>query len=169
MVPKRLDKRLEEVAKPVAGGNCRLQTPSKPALAVRGTVPGHRPGVLEGRRPPPPFQCILNQHPQRVCRAPLTTKPGVIYPDFSKGLEAVAQGPEASRCVPIIPEGWWMLPVILGGLRGGGGGLCIPMRRPCTARRQRPNSTVTTLNTTHHRGSYVHRAKTADVDSHPAF
>ena len=44
---KRLDRRLEEVAKAVRGGYCRLQMPLKPALAVRGTVPGHRLGALE--------------------------------------------------------------------------------------------------------------------------
>ena len=33
---KRLDRRLEEVAKAVGGGYCRLQTPSKPALGVTG-------------------------------------------------------------------------------------------------------------------------------------
>ena len=57
---RRLDRRLEEVAKAVGGGYCRLQMPLKQALAVRGTVAGHRLGALEGGRvlPPPPFQCI---------------------------------------------------------------------------------------------------------------
>ena len=49
---KRLGRRLEEVAEAVGGGYCRLQTPLKPALGVRGTVAGHRPP------PPPPFQRI---------------------------------------------------------------------------------------------------------------
>ena len=52
---KRLDRRLEEVAKVVGGGCCRLQMPLKPALAVRETVAGHRLGALEwgggGRQP----------------------------------------------------------------------------------------------------------------------
>ena len=39
---KRSDRRLEEVAKAVGGGYCRLQMPLKPALAVRETVAGHR-------------------------------------------------------------------------------------------------------------------------------
>ena len=39
---ERLDRRLEEVAKAVGGGYCRLQMPLKPALAVRETVAGHR-------------------------------------------------------------------------------------------------------------------------------
>ena len=53
---QRLGRRLEEVAKAVGGGYCRLQTPLKLALAVRGTVAGHGLGALEGGYPP--FQCI---------------------------------------------------------------------------------------------------------------
>ena len=45
---KRLDRRLEEAAKAVGGGYCRLQMPVKLALAVRETVAGHRLGALEG-------------------------------------------------------------------------------------------------------------------------
>ena len=45
---KRFDRRLEEVAKAVGGGHCRLQMPLKPALGVRETVAGHRLGALEG-------------------------------------------------------------------------------------------------------------------------
>ena len=40
---KPLNRRLEEVAKAVGGGYCRLQMPLRLALAVRGTVAG-RPG-----------------------------------------------------------------------------------------------------------------------------
>ena len=40
--------RLEEVAKMVGGSYCRLQMPLGPALAVGGTVAGHRLGALEG-------------------------------------------------------------------------------------------------------------------------
>ena len=54
---ERLNQRLEEVAKAVGGGYCRLQLPLKLALAVRGTVAGHRLGALEGGYPPP-FKCI---------------------------------------------------------------------------------------------------------------
>jgi hypothetical protein len=51
--------RLEEVAKAVGGGYCRLQTPLKLALGVRETVAGPRLGALEGGRGClPPFQCI---------------------------------------------------------------------------------------------------------------
>ena len=56
---KRLDGRLEEVAKAAGGGYCRLQMPLKLALAVRGTVAGHRLGALEeggGGTPPLPMQ-----------------------------------------------------------------------------------------------------------------
>ena len=45
---KRLGRRLEGVAKAVGGGYCRLQMPLELALAVRGTVAGHRLGVMEG-------------------------------------------------------------------------------------------------------------------------
>ena len=42
-----LDGRLEEVAEAVGGGYCRLQTPLRLAIGVRGTVAGHRLGALE--------------------------------------------------------------------------------------------------------------------------
>ena len=45
---KPLDRRLEEVAKAVGGGYCRLQMPLKLALAVRETVAGHRLGAPGG-------------------------------------------------------------------------------------------------------------------------
>ena len=45
---RRLGRRLEEVAKVVEGGGCRLQMPLKLALAIRKTVAGHRLGALEG-------------------------------------------------------------------------------------------------------------------------
>ena len=48
---QRLDGRLEEVAKAVGGGYCRLQMPLSLALAVRGTVAG-RPGGGGGYPPP---------------------------------------------------------------------------------------------------------------------
>ena len=44
-------RRSEEVAEAVGGGYCRLQLPLKVALAVRETVPRHRPGALEGGGP----------------------------------------------------------------------------------------------------------------------
>ena len=45
---RRLGRRLEEVAKAVGGGYCRLQMPLKLALGMRETVAGHRLGALEG-------------------------------------------------------------------------------------------------------------------------
>ena len=53
---KRLDRRLEGVAKAVGGGYCRLQMPLKLALVVRKTVAG-RPGRGGGVYLPR-FQCI---------------------------------------------------------------------------------------------------------------
>ena len=59
---KRLDRRLEEAAKAVGVGYCRLQMPLTLALGVRGTVAGHRLGALaylpSHRGYHPPFQCI---------------------------------------------------------------------------------------------------------------
>ena len=51
---RRWDRRLEEVAKAVDGGYCRLQMPLRLALGVRGTVAGRRLGALEGGGVPPP-------------------------------------------------------------------------------------------------------------------
>ena len=56
---RRLGRQLEEVAKAVGGGYCRLQMPLKLALGVRGTVAGRRLEALEGGGgvpscPPPP-------------------------------------------------------------------------------------------------------------------
>ena len=45
---KRLDRRLEEVAKAVGGGYCRIQMPLKLAFAVREIVAGYRLGALKG-------------------------------------------------------------------------------------------------------------------------
>ena len=45
---KQLDGRLEEVAKAVGGGLCRLQMPLKLALAVMRAVAGHRLGARGG-------------------------------------------------------------------------------------------------------------------------
>ena len=55
---RRLDRRLEGLAKAVGSGYFRLQMPLGLALAVRGTVAGHRLGALEGGGVHPPFQCI---------------------------------------------------------------------------------------------------------------
>ena len=56
---RRLDRRLEEVAKAVGGGYCRLQMHLSLTLAARATVAGHRLGAWEGGGGGlPPFQCI---------------------------------------------------------------------------------------------------------------
>ena len=49
---QRLGRRLEDVAKAVEGGCCRLQTPLRLALGGRGTVAGYRLGAWVS--PPPP-------------------------------------------------------------------------------------------------------------------
>ena len=63
---KRLGRRLEEVAKAVGGGYCRLQMPLRLALAVRETVAGHRLGALPGGGggvpPPLPMQLWQREH-----------------------------------------------------------------------------------------------------------
>ena len=46
--PEQLDRRLEEVARAVGGGYCRLQMPLKLAQGVRGTVVGHGLRAPEG-------------------------------------------------------------------------------------------------------------------------
>ena len=54
---RRFDRGLEEVAKAVGGGYCRLQMLLKLALGIRETVAGQRLGSLEGggvTSPPPP-------------------------------------------------------------------------------------------------------------------
>ena len=45
---RQLDRRLEEAAEAVGGVYRRSQMPLKLALALRGTVAGHRLGPLEG-------------------------------------------------------------------------------------------------------------------------
>ena len=56
---RRLGRRLEEVAEAVGGGYCRLQMPLRLALAVRGTVAGHRLRARGGGGgTSPPSQCI---------------------------------------------------------------------------------------------------------------
>ena len=69
---KRLDRRLEEVAKAVWGGYCRLQMPLELAPAVRGTVAGHTLGALGGwgtpTSPPPPPPLPMRPPPHWVRR-----------------------------------------------------------------------------------------------------
>ena len=71
---KRLDRRLEEVAKAVGGSYCRLQGPLKLALGIRETVAGSRLGALEGGLPLP--------FPMHLCLDPPHPP---LDPDFSVG------------------------------------------------------------------------------------
>ena len=67
---RRLGRRLEGVAKAVGGGYCRLQVPLSLALAVRGTVAGHRLGGVEGGWGyPPPFPMHPCPGAQVLCSA----------------------------------------------------------------------------------------------------
>ena len=74
---RRLDRRLEEVAKPVGNGYCRLQMPLSLALVVRETVAGRRLGAWEGGGgcPPPP----LPMHPPPGGPEHMQTKGGGLY------------------------------------------------------------------------------------------
>ena len=66
---QRLGRRLEEVAKAVGGGYCRLQMPLTLTLGVREAVAGHRLGALEGGGggylPPLQKKCIPAPPPLR--------------------------------------------------------------------------------------------------------
>ena len=67
---------LEEVAKAVGGGYCRLQMPLRLALGVRGAVAGRWLGALEGGDGgSPPFQGIPAPHPQTATPAALGRHP----------------------------------------------------------------------------------------------
>ena len=112
---RRLGRRLEEVAKAVGGGYCRLQMPLSLGLGVRETVTGHRLGALEGgggylqgpqgrkgattRRNvtqgvPPPFQCIP---------AP---PPPPDPPKLSHPVGAPEGPPEGGRPPSFLPSRW---------------------------------------------------------------
>ena len=82
---RRFNDGLEEVAKAVGGGYCRLQMPLKQALAVRGTVAGQRQGALEGGGSPPP---PLPMHPWWcACLKSVTVVPNAVY--HCKGIRTV--------------------------------------------------------------------------------
>ena len=64
---------LEEAAKAVGGGYCRLHMPLKLVLGITGTVAGHRLGALErGGLPPPPSKASLP-----MCLRPLALARGL--------------------------------------------------------------------------------------------
>ena len=94
----RLDRRLEEVAKAVGGGYCRLQMPLKLAVGVRETVAGHRLGGLEERggvpcplsmhhcphhllSPVPRTKCSPPPPPEEFCDGPARVGGGGLVPD----------------------------------------------------------------------------------------
>ena len=97
---KRLDRRLEGVAKAVGGGYCRLQTPLRLALGIGETAAGHRLGALEGEgefvylspfqcipaSPPPPFQ--IKWGPPHVLSHPPTNQLPSVTPRPSEGAVA---------------------------------------------------------------------------------
>ena len=63
----RLGRRLEEVAKAVGGGYCRLQMPLTLALGVRETVAGHRLGSWRGGGGSLPSNASLIGPPHPLC------------------------------------------------------------------------------------------------------
>ena len=101
---KRLDRRSEEVAKAVGGGYCRLQMPSKLALAVRETVAGHRLGALEGGGRGGyllPFQCIAALPPSPVLQ-PLRRTPYGIRGNTPDPVFVVGQDKVYRRKGPLL-------------------------------------------------------------------
>ena len=89
---RRFDRRLEEVAKAVGGGYCRLQMPLSPAHAAREAVVEHRLHLLEGgggtpslsNAPlPPPPSCLnrglsdVTDNGQRKGRRAIKSTPDV--------------------------------------------------------------------------------------------
>ena len=77
---KRSGRRLEEVAKAVGGGYCRLRMPLRLAVAVRRTVAGHRLGSLEGSRGSPPPLPMQPRSPGAPEQAPAGVLVGVQSP-----------------------------------------------------------------------------------------
>ena len=104
---RRLGRRLEEVAKAVGGGYCRLQMLLRLALGVRGTVAGHRLGALEGGGGYlPPFQCIPARPP--------------LGPRTPAGTAGTA-GTEVHEAGPVPVDGPLALGVLRRGAEGGEG------------------------------------------------
>ena len=97
-----MDRRLEEVAKAAGGGCCRLQTPLKLALAVRGAVARHRLGALEGGYLPP-FQGMPGTH---LCQSQLHLLDGAVL-----GVQHVLQFPlHRPQCARLQVTGLQNLP-----------------------------------------------------------
>ena len=103
--------RLEEVAKAVGGGYCRLQMPLSLALAARGTVAGHRLGTLD-RGGPPPLQCIPAPPPPpprwghaTVCCLPLQVSEYPSAPSSGARDRALDRMPGTPSNTPFPSEG----------------------------------------------------------------
>ena len=90
---KRLGRRSEEVAKAVGAGYCLLQMPVRLALAVRGTVAGHRLGALEGGGGTPP---PLPMHPGACLQGPLCTHRAQVCRECAGGVPQAHAGPPLS-------------------------------------------------------------------------
>ena len=108
----RFGRRLEEVAKAVRGGYCRLQMPLKLALAVRGTVAGHRLGAVEGGRGVPP------RPPMHPCLG-LTTIISVW--GVARGADALPMVKPSDRVLPALSRTRALDGVWGGGLQSRGG------------------------------------------------
>ena len=85
VAPEAVRQALEEVAKAVGGGYCRLQMPLRLALGVRKTVAGRRLGALKGGGGYlPPFHCIPGTTPPSFCHVlfqrDTSTAPGPLPP-----------------------------------------------------------------------------------------
>ena len=122
---KQLGRRLEEVAKAVGRGYCRLQMPLSLALGVRESVAGRRHGALEGGGgggcpppPPSPPQCIPGR---RLFPGVLSQREAGAAKGFVAG---GGRGEEGHPCalhrgggLDRAPPHCWQVPVIRGGPR----------------------------------------------------
>ena len=118
---KRLDRRLEEVAKAVGGGYCRLQMPLKLALGVRETVAGQagRPGGTS----PPSNASLLLPLPCRPCAEVL----GLGLWTWGYQACTLARGHAPPMCATAGPS--WTTLVEAGGMGWGVGGGGSPSRK----------------------------------------
>ena len=120
----RLGRRLEEVAKAVGRGYCRLKMPLSLALAVRGTVAGQSLGALEGAgraTPPPLFNASLAPPPghKHTLRGATSCETRGIRTSPPSGLLQCTYTVTARRCGPTPPAPCCRPPP--GDFEGGGG------------------------------------------------
>ena len=137
---ERLDRRLEEVAKAVAAGYCRLQMPWSLVLAVRETVAGPRGGG--GTSPLPMHPCppapLLTQRAaldepgngNDSARAPLVLKGSV--PSGEKHVERMGRGSGARGAAPVprTNESGSRRRAISGSPQAGVHSTILPLRAP---------------------------------------